>query len=276
MFSFLFFAPIYLLSDDECYIIGLISIAKKGYAMKTYDTVIVGSGYYAFGYAMTHGNTLIVEETQLADRHFSGCLRGFGYEEAALVGEGARALVSYMRDKGVLRVTRVCVPALEAGLCDFFMGHMPEILLGTVCTDTVSDEQGYLLTLCNNEGLSTVRAHRVVDTRVAHGHILNVLIQGDIGSVSEDVSVSDAFYDGQRRLSLCFDGETDINRAKVKVYPILKRLLSPTGAQVLQMAYRMHRPDAAAPYEDGQGILHVDETFYGDPFAAFEKGELQQ
>ena len=244
--------------------------------MTVYDTVIVGSGYYAFGYAMTHENTLIVEETQLADRHFSACLRGFSYEDSALVGAGANALVSYMRDAGILRGNRVCAPALGAGLCGFFSERMPNVLLGTTCMEIVSDEGGYRLTLCNNEGLSEICAHRVVDTRVGRGNVLNVLVLGDVNAEGAEVSVSEAFYDRQKILSLYLGEETDINRAKVKAYSILKQLLSSTGAQILLMAYRMYNVDAAAPYEDGQGILHVDETFFGDPFTAFEKGELQK
>lgn len=244
--------------------------------MKRVDTVIVGSGYYAFGYAMRHGNTLIVEETQLADRHFSGCLRGFSYHETALVGEGAKRLLSHMREHGIVSGEKICVPALEAGLCDFFLSRMPDILLGTTCVEISRETEGYLLLLCNNEGLSAVRAHRVIDTRVSGGDVLNVLVQGELNHIMQNVAVSDAFFDGQKVLSLHFEGETDINSAKVKAYPLLKQMLAPTGAQVLQMSYRMYKTEAIAPYEDEKGIFHVDENNYGDPFAAFEKGELQR
>ena len=43
----------------------------------SYETVILGSGYFSLGYASSHKDTLIIEETQLLDPHFFGTLSGF-------------------------------------------------------------------------------------------------------------------------------------------------------------------------------------------------------
>ena len=243
--------------------------------MRRYDTVIVGSGFYSFGYAAAHGNTLIVEETHLADRHFSGCLRGFSYADAPLSAPMAKALAAYMREHGIVCGDRICVPALEAGLCAFFADCSFEVLLGTTCTEIEKDGEGYRLLLFNSEGISTVSAKRVIDTRVCGGNVLNILVQGGIGNIVQEVSISNAFYSGQKILSLHFGNETDINRAKAEAYPRLRELLMPTGATVLQMAYRMYRAEPSVPFIDDKGVWRIDESFFGDPFTAFERGELQ-
>lgn len=244
--------------------------------MKRYDTVIVGSGFYSFGYATAHGSTLIVEETHLADRHFSGCLRGFADKAPILTAPGAIALSKHMRDIGIVRDGAVCVPALEAGLCDFLADRVSSVLLGTACMEIQKDGEEYRLSLCNNEGLSTVAARRVIDTRVGLGNVLNVLVEGKIDNKIQGLSVNNAFYSGQKILSLHFEKRADINLAKVEAYERLKPMLSSTGAKILQTAYLMYSADSAAPYTDSRGILHVDETFFADPFTAFEKGELQK
>ena len=244
--------------------------------MRRYDTVIVGSGFYSFGYAAAHPKTLIVEETHLADRHFSGCLRGFSCAGASLNAPMAKALAAYMREHGIVRGDQICVPALEAGLCAFFADRAFDVLLGTTCMDIETSGEEYRLSLCNNEGLSNVAAKRVIDTRVCGGDVMNVLVQGGIDNIIQGISVGDAFYNDQKILSLHFENGVDINRAKEEAYPRLRDLLTPTGATVLQMAYRMYSTEPAAPFTDDKDILRIDESFFGDPFIAFEKGELQK
>lgn len=244
--------------------------------MRRYDTVIVGSGFYSFGYAAAHPNTLIVEETHLTDRHFSGCLRGFSCANKPLNAPIAKALAAYMREHGIVRGNQICVPALEAGLCAFFADRAFDVLLGTTCMEIEKSGEEYRLSLCNNEGLSNVAAKRVIDTRVYGGNVLNVLVQGKIDNIVQGISVNDAFYNEQKILSLYFGNGVDINRAKSEAYPRLRELLTPTGATVLQMAYRMYSAEPTAPFADDKGISRIDESFFGDPFTAFEKGELQQ
>ena len=156
--------------------------------MKRYDTVIVGSGYYAFGYAMTHENTLIVEETQMADRHYAACLRPFDASRVEACGEAA-ALFESMKAQGIIRDGRVRLAGLEAGLCDFATRFSPRVLLDTVCTGVEKTGEGYRITLFNNEGASEILARRVIDTRVSGGDVLHILTCGDIDNNIQGIDV---------------------------------------------------------------------------------------
>ena len=239
--------------------------------MEQFDTVIIGSGYYAFGYAMTHKNTLIVEETQMADRHYAACLRPFDMNGVQVDGEAAD-LIAHMKAQNIIRDGRVRLGGLEAGLCDFTARFFPRVLLGTVCTDIEKSEDGYRISLFNNEGASEISARHVVDTRVDGGDVLNVLVCGEIDNNIQGIGAFDGFDDGEKILSLHLEGVKDINIAKSLAYKQLENLLTPTGAKILCMGYRMSRAESTAPYTDGLGVDHVDETFFGDPFTAFEKG----
>ena len=239
--------------------------------MKRYDTVIVGSGYYAFGYAMTHENTLIVEETQMADRHYAACLRPFDASRVEACGEAA-ALLESMKAQNIIRDGCVRLAGLEAGLCDFATRFSPRVLLDTVCTGVEKTGEGYRITLFNNEGASEILARRVIDTRVSGGDVLHILVCGDIDNNIQGIDVFDGFLDGEKILSLHLGGVKDINRAKSIACEKLENILLSKGAKILCMGYRMSCAESVAPYTDGQGIDHVDETFFGDPFTAFEKG----
>ena len=238
--------------------------------MEQFDTVIVGSGYYAFGYAMTHENTLIVEETQMADRHYAACLRPFDVSRVEACGEAA-ALFESMKAQNIIRDGRVRLAGLEAGLCDFATRFSPRVLLDTVCTGIEKTGEGDRVALFNNEGASEILARRVIDTRVSGGDVLNVLVCGEIDNNIQGISVFDGFDTEEKILSLHL-GERDINRAKSRACEALKVILTPVGGKILCMGYRMSRAESVAPHTDGQGIDHVDETFFGDPFTAFEKG----
>ena len=241
--------------------------------MEQFDTVIVGSGYYAFGYAMTHKNTLIVEKTQMADRHYAACLRPFDMKGKQIDG-GAADLLEHMKAQNIIRDGRVRLSGLEAGLCEFAFGFSPRVLLDTVCTGIEKKEDGYRISLFNNEGASEISARHVIDTRVDGGEVLNVLVDGEIDNKIQGIDVFEGFDDGERILSLHLS-ERDINRAKIRACTLLGPVLRTTGAKILCMGYRMSRAESTAPYTDEQGIFHVDETFFGDPFTAFGKGETQ-
>ncbi len=241
--------------------------------MKQYETVIVGSGYFALGYAATHENTLILEETQMVDRHFGACLRGFDLPRELPRNGGAARLYAHFCELGLVRDGRLSVTGLEAAICDFLDGDYSHLLVGTACVAIDREDGGYVLSTCNNEGLGKLFAKRVIDTRVSGGKWLNVLIEETEGGRVDADNGSPAFFEGQRVLALHLPTAPDINRAKAMAYPILERLLSPVGARILGMSYQMYDDTAEAPKVGQGGVIRVDENYYGDPFTAYAKGE---
>ena len=238
-----------------------------------YETVILGSGYFALGFAFSHKNTLIIEETQLLDPHFFGTLSGFGCEEQKVCAKGASALREAFEKEGVIG-KRLAVNELEPALCRFAERQMPNILLGSFCTDIKRSGDGFFVEICNNEGVSRVFAHHIIDTRMGKGSKINFLLAVNPKNLPCIEGLSPAFYPDQAVVSLDFDGIYDINEAKSKSLDLLEGALREAGAKIVCSSYRMFCAKVCEPYTDEMGILHIDETSMGGIFAAYEKGEL--
>ena len=247
--------------------------------MKAYQCVILGSGYFSFGYAASHKDVLIVEETQLADPHFGGTLSSYAVKDITPSADGARALYRVMCDEGLVDGLRISVNELESAFCRFFEKDMPNILLGTFCTEVQRREDGYLLTLCNNEGLSHVFAKRIIDNRLKCGNRLGILVYLPEGkepilkpTKGMSANIEPAFFEDQRLITLTFGGDINENQAKQRALAVIEDGLRAVGGKVLQMSYRLGGEPEHLPYEE-DGILYVSEIAFGDVFTAYEKGE---
>jgi hypothetical protein len=240
---------------------------------KIYDTVILGSGYFSLGYALTHENTLIIEDTQLVDPHFFGALQGFCGNAQRPASKGASALYDAFLGEGVIKGNRLAVNELEPAICRFIAGKNLNILLGTFCTDLKFNGEAYEIEICNNEGLSVVKAKRVIDTRLDGGNRMNLLVAVKDGKIPNITGVAPAFYDDQIIVELTFRENEDINRAKLEMLE-LEDKLNEVGARIVCASYRMFGDKHFEPYTDEMGVLHVDETAEGGIFEAYAKGEM--
>ena len=240
---------------------------------KIFDTVVLGSGYFSLGYAATHENTLIIEDTQLLDPNFYGTLSGFGMKSEKLCAKGAASLYNAFVNEGIVGEDRLAVNELEPALCRFVEGKAPNILLGTFCIGVKKTDCGYEISFCNNEGINRVLAKRVIDTRIACGNRMNILVAVKDQKEPELSAVSKAFYDDQRLIELDFDGNIDINDAKSKALDLVEDELAEAGARIVGTSYRMCGTPITEIYEDENEVLHVDERKFDGIFAAYEKGE---
>jgi len=239
-----------------------------------YETVILGSGYFSVGYAYAHQNTLIIEETQLADPHFFGTLEGFDADFVKPTSQGAAELYGSFEKDGVLKEGRLAVNELEPALCRFIKNTQPEILLGSFCTEVKKTQKGYNVTLCNNEGIRVVSTRRVIDTRQREGKKINLLLALKDGQIPRLDNVLPSFYEGQKIWKVYFEDECDVNEAKSRILDVYGDRLRECGARIIATSYRMIDDSNPEPCEDAQGIWKVCERSFGNPFAAFEKGEL--
>ena len=245
----------------------------KGRKAMRYDTAVIGSGYFSLGYAQSHKNTLIIEETQLVDPNFFGRLDGFDMVTRRPNAKAAAELYDALDADGVIGEGGLAVNELEPAVCRFLRGKEPDILLGTVCVGIEKERGGYRVSVCNNEGISELHCKRVIDTRIEQGNVMNILIAIKDGKEPRIEGISPAFYGDQRLLTINMGDISDINEAKSRALDIIEDSFKAVGARAVGLSYRMLGASCFEPYTDGDGIFHVDERSFGDIFTAFEKGE---
>lgn len=245
--------------------------------MKAFDTVILGSGYFSLGYAMTMPDTLIIERTHLCDPTFGGTLFGFCAEGDRNIGAETERLRDFYAEHGLIDGNCFNASVSEAGMCAYALKNNVEILFGSVCIEIVKRCFGYEITVFNNGGFESIGAKRVIDARRGRGKILSVLCRGEISAeeltCTDDfkVDVTRAFREEERVVNFTFFGETDVNFAKAKAVRYLEALLPETGAKILQCAYLMREDASLPPFTDGD-IPAVRDISYKTALNAFDAG----
>jgi hypothetical protein len=188
--------------------------------------------------------------------------------------KGAQSLYDAFLEDGVIGEDKLAVNELEPSLCRFVSADMPDILFGSFCTEIKKNDEGYELEICNNEGLSTIFAKKVIDARLVGGGKINFLLALCDRKLPDVDGAAKAFYGDQGVVSFCFDGVYDINEAKVLALEAAEEKLSEAGAKIVGSSYRMCGSPVSGSCVDRLGVIHVDERSFGDIFAAYEKGEL--
>ena len=132
--------------------------------MHVYDTAVIGCGYFAVGYAKARGNAIILEAEQTCDTHFYLPLRTFRvppYEPTTAEG---RRLAEVFLEAGIYRGDEQNTNALECAFCRYLSKDAPSILLKCRAVEIVEEDGIFRLTISTNEGLSTLRARRILST----------------------------------------------------------------------------------------------------------------
>ncbi len=238
--------------------------------MKICDTLLVGSGYYATGFAEARGGCLIAEEGQVADTSFYLPMRGLEAGEMHAVTAGGERLLACIRTMGLMGRRGLCVNGLESALARHILDIGAPLLLKCRAVRRRTEGGLTVVTLATNEGLCEVSARQVIDTR-PHPTALfqNILVCGADTPEAEaallaafpGARLAPAFYEGRRLLSLPADGH-DEGSIKLLIHERFPRV---AGLRLLYIA------PAFFAVPEGQTMT---AAAYPDPVAAYDAGFL--
>ena len=134
--------------------------------MRIYDSLIIGSGYTALGYALATPGTVIVEERQICDTGFYLPLVGYSHGGIMPKTEYGRQLYEYYASLGLIDSHMQNLNGFESAFCAFALEKKQEILLKTRVIsinereDSISD-----IRLITPSGIIHILAKRVIDMR---------------------------------------------------------------------------------------------------------------
>ena len=239
--------------------------------MRIYDTLIVGSGYFATGCAMARGNSVICEEHQVCDTGFYLPLRSFHYHPYTPKTREGDRLLEIFRGLSLFSETEQNTQAFEIALCQYLLETKQEVLLKCRVIDRKRREDGVFdATVQTNEGLTHLFAREVLDTvGVPSSKQLTVLFTSELFSEDSEkllaafagAGIEPAFYPNRYALHLPVAEGLDENQIKVEIYRTWKRL--DISAKILYMA------PVFFGERMGGGLCDRD---YDNPIEAFEAG----
>ncbi len=127
-----------------------------------YDCVISGSGFVSFGYAKSHKNTLITEESELCDKYFGGCFNcGTSWDYVPHTENGIKLKAEFEKYE-LLYGDKADVSALETVFCNHIADCPPDILMLTSIAGIEKNGELYKLTLFNNDGFSQILTKKLI------------------------------------------------------------------------------------------------------------------
>lgn len=135
---------------------------------KRYTTIVLGATYYGLGYASSHPDCLILEESQTAGGDFHHCLHPVRMDNA-VKAEKESEMGAIMSEYGVWTADCFDMLKAQAVVHEYIARKLlqgMEILLDARILSVVRDDTGVTVTFITGEGISQVTADNLVDTSV--------------------------------------------------------------------------------------------------------------
>lgn len=234
--------------------------------MKTYEIIILGSGFTSFGIASKETNSLIIEKSECLDTSFYLPLKSYNHIPFTPSKKGAKRLSEIFSELNLFLNGKQNVNGFDVALCNYASEINANVLLRTTVL-SVENVNGYFeVTVQNNGGTKTYKAKKVIDTRSEKLNAkYTVLFSGSEAEKEEvekafSTKVKNAFYEGW--YALIFDASSfEINDVTVYVYN--KWNGSSLKAKILYMPPKFS-------YSSSNRLC---DDFYDNPIKAFEAWE---
>ena len=244
-----------------------------------YDTLLIGCGFLATGYATQKKNTCIVEEHQMCDSAFTLTLPSFQYTPYAPKTAEGECLFAIFRSLSLFSEGQQNTSAFECALSKYLIEKEIRPILKCRVIEITEREDGIFKVLVQtNGGLDTILAKKVLHTtsRVKKKHMTVLFVSEDYPSAKStllslfpDSYTESAFYDGRYALHIPIANEYDENTAKVYIYKKWNEATVP--AKILYIAPLFCGVVSEEAFSDLRFTNSIEAFEYGITLAKEEK-----
>lgn len=194
--------------------------------MNIYNTLIIGCGYAAVGYAQANKNTIICDEHQVCDTNFYLPLNTFSYTFYAPETAEGKKLQKAFDDLSIFCGEFQNTNGFECAFCNYLVENPANILLKCRVIKAEKNNDVYDVTIQTNEGLSHLYTRKIIDcTNAPREKIITVLFTSfnieetkkALLSVFDGAVIEKAFYENRYAIHINV-GNNDENTAKLYIY----------------------------------------------------------
>lgn len=237
--------------------------------MKIYDTLIIGCGYGAIGYASSHEDCIICEEHQVCDTSFYLPMRSFAYKRFEPESDEGKRLLEIFNSLDIFSLGQQNTNAFECAMCKYIFEKRIKVMLKCRVIEHKYSDGIYDVTVQTNEGLTHLYAKKILNTvsrSQSKGYTVLFISKNPerdcpiLLGTFQNASIEPAFY--KDRYALHIDAcDYDENHIKAMVYNVWREL--DTDAKILYMSPVFYSNESDEPLFDGR---------YENPIEAFEAG----
>lgn len=243
--------------------------------MKTqYQAILLGASLFSLGYAATHPDTLIIEESEQLAPEFSASL----HPVQNPVSREENKLSNLLRRYDILSKERQLDQfRLPLGVYRFAMEEKLAVHLMTVVTEITNENGEFTVTAFGNSGQLRFTAPKILDTRshtpksfhvVCHVPVLPPLTALS-ETYGEPVSAL-ATKPGVYLLSFPVAADGEIGAVRSRVHHCWGQVFPHLPLTMLAFAFDCY--PAAIPECASTGLVTLPAARYHDPICAFQEG----
>ncbi len=256
-----------------------------------YTTIVLGATYYGLGYASSHTDCLILEESQTVGGDFHHCLHPVRMDDA---GEAARdsEMGKIMGEYGVWTETQFDMLKAQAVVHEYVARKMEEgmeILLDARILSVEWERSGVAISFITNEGIQKVTAEHLVDATVdcvsepekvvCCAKSLNVFTVAMTGSFEQKLReacsaccILQGPLENEKLIQFFFDADVPMTEAYLKIMEYWGNAFPEGEEKILFVADTF---DARYTPSGEKSVAWVGQRF-ANPVAAFVKGAMAQ
>ena len=241
--------------------------------MKIYETVIIGSGYTSLGYALSKGNSVIIEQGETADVGFYLCLKNYYQGNYTPTTEAGKSLLKLYQSLNLINDNEQNLSGFECGFCEFVYQNGLEILFKARVVEINKEGDVYKLTLITSGGIDYLYAREILDLTSATPDKKSLTIlyhtdtpnqtENDLKNTFNGCTVEKAFYSDRYAVRIPVEIKEDFNDCKIAIFERWKE--AEIKAKILYFA-----PTFAKIYTTPNNAMQ--DGYYSNPFEAFEYG----
>lgn len=232
--------------------------------MQIYDTIVIGSCYRAFGYALTRNNCRILERRELCDTAFFASLSCFNHTPYTPQTPLGQELNNTFTTLGIFNNGMQNVCAFESAFCNFLKDRPFDLWLRTHVLAREQKNGLWHIRTHTDSGIETIAARHIYNTQPKADskkylsvlyHAADNCLQAEIAAVFNGAETERAFYPDRYVMYAPLAEGQDLNDSKYAIYEKWNKHIH--DAKILRFA-------VSAGTHGEAGI--------SNPVQAFEKG----
>ncbi len=209
--------------------------------------LVIGAGFLGLGFAFSHKNSIILEQTEILGGEFTNALRPFGKIEYPQF-DTARDFYAFSKENGIIAGDYCDNLKIMSVLCSYAEKNLKDrIFLDAMFLYAQKCDSGYIVSYRTNEGIKHIECEKIIDTtdRVVSCRALSEISEKRLSlfaastdkDIAEKLASSDFSYlklgfkpqmiseekTEEYILTMAFDGKESIITARKKITEAFRR-----------------------------------------------------
>lgn len=269
-------------------------------SLERIGTAVLGATFLGVGYALTHGDCLLIEPTAGLGTDYVACMRRAVVRENSAVSETGKRLYREIVRRGLVDQNGLCHVFPTAGiLAGMLLEKNVPTLLDTVPTAIEKTADGFSVEAYGPDGRHTFFCERVLDTtpfgalcgdEAACGGAAAVLSEkclcaslvtggeNAIDLATDEYVVESGRFAGEGYLRVKLPFDASYSQARERLHTLWERDVCPRleGTRLGAVASAFSHVFSHEYTEEAHGGTHIASASFPSPLAAFEKGCVER